>query len=155
MTIRTVRDGADAQAWAALRHRLWPHASATGLLDEAKAFSSSGQIPTVACVFLAEEAPEIVGFIELAIRPFADGCESRPVPYVEGWFVEPHARRRGVGRALMARAEAWARELGFNELASDTEIDNEVSLRAHASCGFVETERLVNLRKPLRGHGVA
>ncbi len=33
--------------------------------------------------------------------------------------------------------------------ASDTEIDNEASLHAHVRCGFVETERLIKLRKSL------
>lgn len=49
----------------------------------------------------------------------------------------------------MERAESWARERGFSELASDTEIENEISLSVHRSCGFSETERLVKLKKPL------
>lgn len=49
----------------------------------------------------------------------------------------------------MERAEEWARERGFSELASDTEIDNAISLKAHATGRFTETERLEKLRKPL------
>ena len=152
LTIRLVdtRDG-DAAVWARLRHALWPHADPAELLGEAQAFVSGATIPTIACAFLAEDgaAGNVVGFVELSIRPFADGCQSRPIPFVEGWYVEPGARRRGIGRALMARAERWARDSGFNELASDTEIDNIASLRAHERCGFEEVERLVKLRKPL------
>ncbi|MFY9720743.1 MAG: GNAT family N-acetyltransferase [Candidatus Cybelea sp.] len=80
---------------------------------------------------------------------FRISVNSAPIPHVEGWYVEPTARTCGVGRALMDCAEAWARDQGFTELASDTEIHNAGSLAAHERCGFVETERLVKLRKPL------
>jgi aminoglycoside 6'-N-acetyltransferase I len=84
------------------------------------------------------------------MRAFSDGCDSMPVPHVEGWYVEPFARRRHVGSALMQAAENWARERGFAELASDTEPWNDASLAAHARIGFQETERLVKFRKVLR-----
>jgi aminoglycoside 6'-N-acetyltransferase I len=72
-----------------------------------------------------------------------------PVPHVEGWYVEPSARGRGVGRALMQAAEEWARRHGYRELGSDTEPWNADSLAAHAHCGFQETGRLVKFRKML------
>lgn len=43
----------------------------------------------------------------------------------------------------------WARERGFTELASDTEVENDLSLAAHLRFGFFETERLIKFRKPL------
>ncbi len=106
-------------------------------------------MPTIAAVFLADDETTPLGFIELAVRSFSDGCESMPVPHVEGWYVEPSARGRGIGRALMQAAEGWARDRGFTELASDTEPWNERSIAAHARCGFRETERLVKFRKSL------
>jgi aminoglycoside 6'-N-acetyltransferase I len=152
VNIRPVGNNADdAATWAMLRHRLWPHADPDELVAETRAFIPGTATPLIAAAFFAEDSSEhkVLGFIELSIRPFADGCDSRPVPYVEGWYVEPAARKAGVGRALMNAAEAWARDLGFSELASDTEIENAISLAAHLRCGFVETERLVNLRKAL------
>ncbi|HEY1868452.1 MAG TPA: GNAT family N-acetyltransferase [Candidatus Cybelea sp.] len=148
MQIRPVRQS-DKPTWAALRARLWPSADAMQLASEAAGFLEGNAIPTIAAVFLAEEGTAAVGFLELALRSFSDGCISMPVPHVEGWYVEPSARGRGVGRALIAAAEEWARTHGYNELASDTEPWNEVSLTAHARCGFQETERLVKLRKLL------
>ncbi len=149
MIVRAIESG-DAGAWAAFRARLWPRASAIELADEVRAFldGESGAYVAVAFVAIAADVP--VGFIELAVRPFADGCDSAPVPHVEGWYVEPGARGRGAGRALMDAAEAWARERGFVELASDTEVHNSGSLAAHVRCGFAETERLIKLRKSLR-----
>ena len=148
MHVRSVRQE-EAQTWAALRARLWPAADADELSAEAAAFLDGRTIPTIAAVFLAEEETTPLGFLELAVRSFSDGCVSMPVPHVEGWYVEPSARRRGVGRALMQAAEEWARHHGFMELASDTEPWNDASLAAHARMGFQETERLVKFCKPL------
>lgn len=149
MLIRAVRP-ADGAAWALLRSRLWRSADAGELAAEARAFLEGQSIPTIAAVFIAEEGPTALGFLELAVRSFSDGCESMPVPHVEGWYVEPSARGKGVGRSLMDSAETWARERGFSELASDTEPWNERSIAAHARCGFRETERLVKFCKTLR-----
>ena len=140
----------DIAVWAAQRSRLWPDADAAELAAEAHQFAAGVQLPGIAAVFIAEDAAATpLGFLELAVRPFSDGCESMPVPHVEGWYVEPGARGRGVGRRLMRAAEHWARANGFDEIASDTELANEASQRAHTGCGFIEVDRLVKFRKPL------
>jgi aminoglycoside 6'-N-acetyltransferase I len=89
------------------------------------------------------------GFISFSMRPWAEGCESRPVPYIEGWWVAPDLRRAGVGRALVDAVEQWCRVEGYPELASDVELDNDVSLRAHVSLGFEPTARVQFFRKRL------
>ncbi len=148
MVVRPVQKG-EGGAWAALREWLWPDADKAELVKEAEPFLDGLKVPTIAAVFLAEEKTLPLGFLELAVRPFSDGCESRPVPHVEGWYVEPRARGRGVGRALMQAAESWAMQHGFTELASDSDVRNEGSLQAHFRCGFFEMERLVKFRKLL------
>jgi aminoglycoside 6'-N-acetyltransferase I len=149
MLIRSVRPD-DAAVWALLRSRLWRSADAGELAAEASGFVAGDATPTITAVFIAEEGATAVGFLELAVRSFSDGCESMPVPHVEGWYVEPSTRGKGVGRALMDAAENWARERGFTELASDTEPWNELSIAVHARCGFRETQRLVKFCKTLR-----
>ncbi len=139
----------DAAAWAAMRARLWPEAEIAELVHEAAAFANGGSA-MIAAAFIAEtDDARPAGFLELAIRPFSDGCDSMPVPHVEGWYVEPFVRCHGVGKALMREAEQWARERGFTELASDTEIHNTTSLRVHLACGFEEVERLIKFRKTI------
>jgi len=69
------------------------------------------------------------------------------VAYLEGWYVVPGARRRGVGRLLVRAAVAWARGHRCAELASDTEIGNRVSAAAHRAIGFEDAGTIRCFRK--------
>jgi aminoglycoside 6'-N-acetyltransferase I len=93
---------------------------------------------------------DLGGFISFSLRPWAEGCDSSPVPYIEGWWVAPELRQSGVGRALVTAVEQWCRKHGYAELASDVELDNDISLRAHAALGFEPTVRVQFFRKRLR-----
>jgi aminoglycoside 6'-N-acetyltransferase I len=138
----TERDAAD---WLAMRRSLWPAGSA---VEHAAEMRDLAVRPEFAA-FVAREGSAAVGFAEVFIRPFANGCVSRPVPFLEGIWVAPGARGRGVGSALLGAVEAWSRSRGFAEIGSDTDIENEASHRVHAAWGFAETERVVYFRKPL------
>ena len=132
-----------------MRQALWPGADASKLAEETAAyFAGRGPLAMVTLCEAEDAAP--IGMIELSLRSHADGCRSSPVPFVEGWYVVPDARRQGVGAALMAAAEAWARAGGYSELASDTQLDDEAGGRAHAGCGFEEIGRAIKFRKSLR-----
>lgn len=139
---------ADSAAWAAMRARLWPDADPGELAAEVAAFLAGTRLPVPIAAFVAAASTPI-GFLEFGLRPYANGCTSMPVPFVEGWYVESEARGRGVGRLLMDAAEMWCRDHGHSELGSDTQFWNEASLQAHTACGFNETERVVYLRKDL------
>jgi aminoglycoside 6'-N-acetyltransferase I len=138
----------DAGAWTAMRHDLWPEEDRAELSAEVDAyFAGQGQLRAA---FICEDAERrCVGFVELSLRSYSEGCSSSPVPHVEGWYVVPDARRRGCGQALLAAAEEWARDRGFSELASDTWLWNEISARAHLKAGFEEVERAIHFRKML------
>ena len=101
-------------------------------------------------VFVAEHPVGVpAGFISLSLRPWAEGCDATPVPYIEGWWVEPHARRLGLGRALMHTAMDWCRHHGHTELGSDVEVENRPSLDAHRQLGFEPTLALQFFRRRL------
>jgi aminoglycoside 6'-N-acetyltransferase I len=95
----------------------------------------------------------LCGFIEVSLRDYAEGCKTSPVAYIEGWYVDEHSRRRALGTRLVRAAEAWARNHGLKEIASDTQIENAVSIQAHTRLGYEEVERLVCFRKALAASG--
>ena len=100
--------------------------------------------------FIAEtENGELCGFLEAGTRPYAEGCRSSPVGYIEGWWVDSNHRNQGVGSQLVSAAEDWARDLGLTEMASDADIANDVSQLAHKALGYNETDRLICFMKKL------
>jgi aminoglycoside 6'-N-acetyltransferase I len=139
---------ADRAAWSEMRAALWPedtpeaHAGAIDrLLGKGGAWG-----------FVAEALDgAALGFAEIAIRDYANGCESAPVPFLEGIWVKAQFRRRGVGARLIGHAETFLNKLGFREIGSDTHIGNFTSQAAHVAWGFSETERVVYFRKRLGG----
>ena len=103
-----------------------------------------------AAVFVAERPNgSVCGYVEVGSRPYADGCATSPVGYIEAWWVDPDVRRSGCGRALLAAAEEWARSRGYREMASDALLDNVVSHEAHRRSGYEEVDRVVQFRKAL------
>ena len=145
MKIRTYRD-ADWSEWVRLSLALFPEYPPDDIAAGMREFRrrSDGE------VFVAErEDGSLAGFVEVGARPYADGCESSPVGYIEAWYVDEAVRRSGYGRALLAAAEDWARARGYQEMASDARLDNEVSHAAHRHSGYDEVDRVVQYRKSL------
>jgi aminoglycoside 6'-N-acetyltransferase I len=140
---------ADAERWIDLRHALWPDQPRDELAAEAYAYFAGRGFMLEIVLAAVGGAGEVIGIAEVSLRPYAEGCTSTPVAFLEGWFVAPERRGRGVGRALVAAAEAWAVRRGCRELASDTTIDNAASAAAHASLGFEEVEQIRCFRKAL------
>jgi len=147
VTIRSLRPE-DRADWIRLRAALWPGHDVADLAREADEIAAH---PDRTPVFVAAHADGcLCGLLEASIRGRAQGCTTDRVGYLEGWFVEPDARRRGIGRRLVDGAEAWARDQGCIEMASDTSPDYPVSPEAHAALGYREIERTIHFRKELR-----
>ena len=146
MLIRAVTR-AEAGVWLEMRRALWPEDADAHRTEIERFFAGDRREPTE--VLIAFEGTVAMGFVELSIRNIVDGCGTGNVGYLEGWYVVPAARRRGVGRALLAAAESWARGQGCTEFGSDASPDNAVSMAAHHALGFEETGRACNFRKDL------
>jgi aminoglycoside 6'-N-acetyltransferase I len=129
-----------------MRQALWPEGTVAEHAAEIDLFFR-GSRPGEEVWVAERESGNLCGMLELSIRSHAEGCEPGSVPYIEGWWVDPEDRRRGVGAALVATVETWAAAKGYEELASDTQLDNPAGLAAHLSLGFEEVERAIHFRK--------
>jgi aminoglycoside 6'-N-acetyltransferase I len=137
----------DLTAWSLMRAALWPKHSVESHLADLKNQISNPRFQG----FVAEDGGVLIGFAEAAVRDFANGCDAKPVAFLEGVWVAEHSRRSGVGQQLVGAVEAWALSQGLKELASDTEISNAGSVQAHSAWGFKEKERTVCFCKKLAG----
>ena len=138
-------DARDRPAWLAMYHTIFAGKPETQLLreiDRVLADPKSG-----ALIAGRDGAP--VGFAEYAFRPYANGCHSKPVPFLEGIWVDPAHRRQGVATALIRSLEELVRKEGFSEIGSDVDLGNLLALDVHRNLGFEETERVVYFRKTL------
>lgn len=137
-----------APPWGAL----WgPEAAETWMREWTKAMQ--GGFPSFPPFWpgLGGARPAPVGFAEARLRADpVNGAEETPAAFLEGIFVAPESRRRGIGRALIAAAEAWAKAIGRNELISDALLDDDAGRALRQAAGFEERERVVFYRKRLR-----
>jgi len=56
-------------------------------------------------------------------------------------WVDPRARGRGVGRALVAAAQRWARGLSAQRMTLGVNADNAVAIGLYTDCGFTQGAR--------------
>ncbi len=134
----------DLPAAAELAARMWEDADPWELTREWEEADAAGE----GAVFVAEERGRIIGFAQCALRhDYVEGTDSSPVGYLEGVFVEEDCRRRGFAAQLAAACEAWAKEKGCREFASDCELTNTDSLRFHLAVGFTEANRIICFTK--------
>jgi aminoglycoside 6'-N-acetyltransferase I len=144
--VRTM-EHADRTVWTNMRSALWPEETAQAHADMIDTLLGGDD----GWGFIAETADAVpAGFAEVTIRKFANGCETQPVPFLEGIWVTPEFRRLGVGARLVGHIEMFMVQKGFQEIGSDTQIDNLESQAAHIGWGFSETERVVYYRKDLQ-----
>ena len=142
----TVPTGSSDGAWLALRAALWPEASQAEQLTGMADAIARGHYVRIAVTVdgLA------LGLVEAAKRvDYVSGTSSAPVAFIEGLYVVPEARCRGVARALVDAVAKWASDEGCTELASDALLDNRAAHAVHLALGFEETERVVYFHRLL------
>lgn len=98
------------------------------------------------CWFIEDENTQIIGLVELSSRNIVDGCLSSPVAYLEGLYLKPAYREKGLGKEVIRIILNWCKEEGFSELATDTELTNFKAQSFYKAVGFQETDRVVEFR---------
>lgn len=145
MLIRSIQP-IDIAEWLRMRLLLWPDHSAAEHLAEMEVLLADPEAETLVAV---RPDGRLGGFLETGQRKYAEGCDTSPVGYIEGWYVDEDLRRDGIGGTLVRAAEDWARSRGCQDMASDCLLDNLASLSAHLALGYEEVERLIHFRKSL------
>lgn len=97
-------------------------------------------------VLVAEMEGEVVGWIQVG-RGLS--LEAGAQAELLGLVVDAARRSRGIGTALVAAAEAWARTRGLEHLRVRSNVTREATHRFYRNLGFEEVKRQVVFRKDL------
>lgn len=81
-------------------------------------------------VFLAYADDQPAG--QIVVKKNWNGCA-----YIDDVLVDVHYRRRGIGRALIQRAIAWAAEKNLPGVMLETQDNNVAACRLYEKCGFI------------------
>ena len=136
----------DALYVAELAIQMWQDNTIEGLTEDLAEIIASPE----SALFLLYDGEKAIGFAQCQLRhDYVEGTDSSPVGYLEGIFVEEAHRNQGYAKELLKQCEAWAKEMGCTEFASDCELTNTGSLAFHLKMGFEEANRVICFIKRL------
>lgn len=136
----------EALCVAKLAIQMWEENTLEGLTEELAEIIAKPE----SAVFLLCDGEDAIGFAQCQLRhDYVEGTDSSPVGYLEGIFVEEAYRNKGYAKELLKQCEAWAKEMGCTEFASDCELTNTGSLAFHLKMGFEEANRVICFTKRL------
>ncbi len=136
----------DLEILAKLAVMIWQNHSVNELTNEFSEMMKNGKN----AIFLKYEHDVPVGFAQSSLRyDYVEGTKTSPVGYLEGIFVKKSYRNKGYAKELLAECEAWAKENGCHEFASDCEINNIDSFHFHKAMNFSEANRIICFTKAL------
>lgn len=104
------------------------------------------------CQFIENDKGEKIGLVEISLRNIVDGCLTSPVAYLEGLFLIESERNKGQGTKVIKLIIAWCKSSGYEELATDTEINNTKAQKFYSKLGFEEVDRVIEYRLDLKKH---
>lgn len=137
---------ADSEAIDLLAVQMWNSHTAEKLSNSVSSLIESDNN----ALFLLVVDGNIQGFAQCGLRhDYVEGTNSRPVGYLEGIFIKEEYRKQGYAKQLLKYCEQWAKEKGCSEIASDCELDNEISLQFHINSGFDEANRIICFTKKI------
>lgn len=136
----------DLETLASLAALLWNSHSVHELASDFSEIISKGNSQ----FFLEYDDNIPIGFAICQLRhDYVEGTKTTPVGYLEGIFIKDGYRNKGYAKELLSECEAYAKENGCQEFASDCEIDNISSLNFHKAMNFTEANRIICFTKML------
>jgi aminoglycoside 6'-N-acetyltransferase I len=94
-------------------------------------------------VLLAERQGRAVGFLFAEVEPGGSGADPSPLGWIHELWVVPEERRRGVGSALCAEADAFFRAREVRRVSVRVESGNADALEYWARRGFADRARIL------------
>ncbi len=95
-------------------------------------------------VLLAKSDKEYIGFIHISIRSgFVEGADRTPVGYVDGIYVKPDFRRKGVAKELYHAGLEWLKSKKCTQVGGDIGINNNLCPDFYIGMGFKEVNRRI------------
>ena len=85
-------------------------------------------------LFVAPAGDRLAGFTQL--YPSFSSVSMARIYVLNDLFVDPAARRGGVGRALLEAAHAFARSQGAVRVSLETAVDNATAQRLYEAVGY-------------------
>jgi aminoglycoside 6'-N-acetyltransferase I len=116
VTIRPI-EPADAATWERLRRDLWPEDPESHAVEIASFFA--GTLTEPQAVLVAQEDRKLDRLCRTVDSEDIPGLAGKRVGYVEGLYVTPAFRGRGIARTLLLASKSWARENHCDAFASD------------------------------------
>ena len=148
LRLRPLREGDDLQALTALLHQAYAPLGAAGMNFTA-VNQSVGQtrdrVNGGHCLLALDGTDHVLGTVTLnrAFNPNTQAwARATPwfyrddVAHLHQYAVAPAAQGRGVGTALLAAAEAWARQQGCTGMALDTALPAQHLRQRYAAAGY-------------------
>ncbi len=105
----------------------------------ATAFLTERLLRSESVAFIAHDAGLDLGFAQL--YPAFASLDQKPLWILEDLFVASEMRHRGIGAALLLRAEEHARATGAVRLRLETAHDNRPAQRLYEATGWKRDER--------------
>lgn len=96
--------------------------------------------------WVAEKSGRLVGFLHIFERP---ALEKPPEAVLQAMAVDSASRRSGVGRKLVAKAEAWSTDKGYTSISLSSQIDRADAHAFYAGLGFTRAATSHLFRKTL------
>jgi len=99
--------------------------------------------PAKGRTFLALDANgQRIGYV--SVREGPDDVLDEPCGYIALLVVKQEHEGKGVARSLLARAELWAKEMGFSRIGLDVFASNDHAIEFYERVGFkAETVRVI------------